>query len=227
MGQGAYGAHAARAARLTSPPHTAESSHRRRSSPPSLSAASAAAQRLLSCCLLRLLTGWRCAAEHTQASAQPLPEATTAQLKAFNDMRKTWRAAIRAAAFVGRTPITAMAPRTMSQKLHTPTLPPGAIDELKEAFRAYDVDGNGTIELGELQRVMRSLGAAEGQAELVLKAADVLHTGSINFEEFCAAVGPIYSHSERALRRAFDVFDQDGNGTIDRDELRVMMTKLK
>ena len=75
--------------------------------------------------------------------------------------------------------------------------------------------------------MMRSLGAPEGQAELVFKAADVLNTGNITFDEFCAAVGPIYGHSEMALKRAFNVFDQDGNGTIDQQELRVMMTKLR
>ena len=39
-------------------------------------------------------------------------------------------------------------------------------------------------------------------------------------------VGPIYEHSELALRRAFDVFDRDRNGSIEEEELKVMMTKL-
>ena len=33
--------------------------------------------------------------------------------------------------------------------------------------------------------------------------------------------------SELALRRAFDVFDRDGNGAIDRHELQTMMAKLR
>jgi Ca2+-binding EF-hand superfamily protein len=100
-------------------------------------------------------------------------------------------------------------------------------DLLVASFIRFDLDGSGTIELEELRKVMRSLGAPEGQAELVFKAADVLNTGNITFDEFCAAVGPIYGHSEMALKRAFNVFDQDGNGTIDQQELRVMMTKLR
>ena len=161
------------------------------------------------------------------APSAALHASTTSNLRAFNDMRKTWRAAIRAASFVGRAPLAAGAPRSASQRLHAPSLPPGALDELREAFATYDVDGSGTIELEELRGVMKSLGAAEGQAERVMQAADVTHTGNINFDEFCAAVGPIYAHSELALKRAFDVFDQDGNGTIDRHELKQMMTKLK
>ena len=72
---------------------------------------------------------------HT-APARPLPDSTTSQLRAFNDMRKTWRAAIRAASFVGRTPHAATAPRSNSQRLHAPSLAPGALEELKEAFHA-------------------------------------------------------------------------------------------
>jgi calcium-dependent protein kinase len=161
------------------------------------------------------------------ASPAPLPDSTTAQLRAFNDMRRTWRAAIRAASLVGRTPAAGVVPRGNTQKLHKPSLPPGALEELKAAFQTYDLDRSGTIELEELRKVMRSLGAPEGQAELVFKTADVLNTGNITFDEFCAAVGPIYAHSEMALKRAFNVFDQDGNGTIDQQELRVMMTKLR
>ena len=45
--------------------------------------------------------------------------------------------------------------------------------------------------------------------------------------QFCAAVGPVYDYSHMALRRAFDVFDTDHNGSIERTELKTMLTKLK
>ena len=60
-----------------------------------------------------------------------------------------------------------------------------------------------------------------------MKSSDTLKNGVITFDEFCAAVGPVYEHSHVALRRAFNVFDADRNGSIDREELRTMLIKLK
>ena len=60
----------------------------------------------------------------------------------------------------------------------------------------------------------------------VLEQADTGRDGYVTFAEFCAVVGPICEHSTLALRRAFRVFDADGSGTIDRSELKTMMTKL-
>ena len=159
------------------------------------------------------------------ASAEPLPAATASKLREFNEARRTWRAAIRAAALVGRAPAAsdAMAGRRISRD----GLPPEALEELKAAFKAYDTDGNGTIDISELRAVMRNLGAPEGEAERVMKSADTLKNGVITFDEFCAAVGPVYEHSHVALRRAFNVFDADRNGSIDREELRTMLIKLK
>ena len=39
-------------------------------------------------------------------------------------------------------------------------------------------------------------------------------------------MGPIYTSSTAALRRAFDIFDADGNGSIDRDEFSSIMHRL-
>jgi Ca2+-binding EF-hand superfamily protein len=83
--------------------------------------------------------------------------------------------------------------------------------------------GNGTIEINELRLAMKSLGAADGEAERVMKAAGASNkrassNGVITFDDFCAVVGPVYEHSHVALRRAFNVFDSDGNGSIDRAE---------
>ena len=159
------------------------------------------------------------------ASAAPLAEGTVTKLREFNEARRTWRAAIRAATLVGRAPMAsdAMAGRRMSRD----AIPPSALEELKEAFKAYDTDGSGTIDLQELKSVMENLGAKEGEAELVMKSADTMKNGVITFDEFCAAVGPVYEHSHVALRRAFNVFDADRNGSIDRAELRTMLTKMK
>ena len=39
------------------------------------------------------------------------------------------------------------------------------VAELREAFDAYDSDGNGTIDLNELKQMMRALGALQSRAD--------------------------------------------------------------
>ena len=157
------------------------------------------------------------------ASAAPLQ--INERLREFNDARKTWRAAIRAAALIGRSPCAASA-SSCHTSFRAANLAPGALDELRAAFQAYDTDSSGKIELAELRAMMTSLGMPDGEAERTLRAADHSGDGTIGFEEFCAAVGPVYEHSKVALQRAFAVFDSDGSGSIDREELATMLTKL-
>ena len=64
---------------------------------------------------------------------------------------------------------------------------------------------------------MASLGHGE-EALAVFREVHGSAKGAITFDEFCGAMGPIYTSSTAALRCAFDIFDADGNGSIDRDE---------
>lgn len=105
-------------------------------------------------------------------------------------------------------------------------LPDAARRELQAAFAAFDEDGSGEIELGELRHAMRSLGASEGDAEAMLQTLDVTGSGTVTFAEFAAATAPLYEASSTALRRAFDFFDRDGSGAIEKDELEVVLTRL-
>ena len=41
------------------------------------------------------------------------------------------------------------------------SLKPGLIEEITKAFSAFDVDGNGTISLPEMEEVLKSLGMFE------------------------------------------------------------------
>ena len=96
---------------------------------------------------------------------------------------------------------------------------PKDIQELKEIFEELDKNGDGNINFVELQQ---GLGKRENAADLleVLKAADTDNSGTINYTEFLAATMNTQTFlREDYLKTAFQMFDQDGSGKIDRDEL--------
>lgn len=59
-------------------------------------------------------------------------------------------------------------------------------EDVKEAFRVFDKDGNGYINASELQYVMTTLGEklTNEEVEDMLKEADIDEDGAINYEEF-------------------------------------------
>jgi len=59
-------------------------------------------------------------------------------------------------------------------------------EEIKEAFKVFDKDGNGFISAAELRHVMTNLGEKLTDTEVddLIKEADVDGDGQINYEEF-------------------------------------------
>lgn len=88
----------------------------------------------------------------------------------------------------------------------------------------------GTIELHELQQVMRKLGQNPSEAELIemINSVDDNGDNEIDFEEFLILMKSRIGERdpEKELRDAFAVFDTDGSGSIDRKELKRLMKKL-
>ena len=98
--------------------------------------------------------------------------------------------------------------------------------ELKEVFANFDLDGDGSIDAREMRHAIRALGGTPGDAERLIEQFDVDHDGVMSFDEFTALVQPLHDNSAAALHAAFDLFDLDGSGDIDRDELSMMLRKL-
>ena len=88
----------------------------------------------------------------------------------------------------------------------------------------------GTIELHELQQVMRKLGQNPSEAELIEMISTVDDNGDneIDFEEFMILMKSRIGEKdpEKELRDAFRVFDTDNSGSIDKKELKRLMKKL-
>ena len=96
---------------------------------------------------------------------------------------------------------------------------PDEIKDLKGIFQALDKNGDGHITFDELKA---GLGHKENSETLIelLKGADTDNSGSIDYTEFLAATldAQIFLRDDY-LKTAFDMFDKDGSGKIDKNEL--------
>ena len=108
------------------------------------------------------------------------------------------------------------------------------VEELKEAFRLFDKDSDGTISSDEFGAVMQALGLSptKEELEILLDSVDTDRNGVIDFGEFVDVMrGHLWQAegaptAEDELKEAFSVFDKDGNGFISKDELRAALLNL-
>lgn len=107
------------------------------------------------------------------------------------------------------------------------------LSELREIFRSFDRNKDGSLTQLELGSLLRSLGLkpSEEQLEALIQKADKNSNGMVEFSEFVAMVEPDLiqnrsPYSEEQLRQIFRMFDRDGNGYITAAELAHSMAKL-
>jgi len=75
-----------------------------------------------------------------------------------------------------------------------------ADDDIREAFKVFDCDGNGFISRSELKHVLCNLGEAitEEECNYLVEEADIDGDGSINYEEFCAMMNSVGNYNKGA-----------------------------
>ncbi|CAL0312892.1 unnamed protein product [Lupinus luteus] len=107
------------------------------------------------------------------------------------------------------------------------------IAELREIFRSFDRNNDGSLTQLELSSLLRSLGLKPSpeQLEIFIQKADRNNNGLVEFSEFVALVAPELlpaksPYTEEQLRELFRMFDRDGNGYITAAELAHSMAKL-
>ncbi|XP_061353313.1 probable calcium-binding protein CML11 [Gastrolobium bilobum] len=107
------------------------------------------------------------------------------------------------------------------------------IAELREIFRSFDRNNDGSLTQLELSSLLRSLGLKPSpeQLESFIQKADTNNNGLVEFSEFVALVAPELlpaksPYSEEQLRQLFRIFDRDGNGFITAAELAHSMARL-
>ncbi|KAJ8308903.1 hypothetical protein KUTeg_013777 [Tegillarca granosa] len=110
---------------------------------------------------------------------------------------------------------------------------PNSNDSLTDAFRILDRDGSGKITSKELKAVMKELGdgLTDEEAEEMIKMADKDGSGDVDYEgkegidfetfyKFLVENKKPEAEVEDEMRKAFKKFDKDGNGTIEKSELK-------
>ncbi len=60
-------------------------------------------------------------------------------------------------------------------------------EEIREAFRIFDKDGNGYISEAELRHVLNNIGEklSDEEVEELLFSSDIDGDGQVNYQEFC------------------------------------------
>merc|ERR1712176_1530242 len=102
--------------------------------------------------------------------------------------------------------------------------------KFKVAFEMFDENKDGTIDINELNGVMKSLGQKLRSKELkrMIAEVDANRNGKIDLEEFYILMGRKYDNNDKEaeMRAAFLKFDTDGNGYITKSELKKAMKEL-
>ncbi|CAG9761591.1 unnamed protein product [Ceutorhynchus assimilis] len=109
-------------------------------------------------------------------------------------------------------------------------LSPEALEEIREVFKLFDLDNDGTISSKELGVVMKALGQNPTEAELldIVTEVDKDANGLIDFEEFVDVMKGIMTEcdNEDDIKGAFRVFDKEGKGFITAEDLKETITSL-
>ncbi|KAG4088597.1 EF-hand [Neocallimastix lanati (nom. inval.)] len=98
-------------------------------------------------------------------------------------------------------------------------------DEVRQWFNAVDTDGSGELTIEELRQALKNADNSSFSYQtiiLIVRMINTRNTDTLNLNEFHAMM--IYIDR---WRKMFNLFDIDGNNSIDREELKEALYRLK
>jgi len=101
-------------------------------------------------------------------------------------------------------------------------------EELAEAFAMFDKDNSGSISSSELATILKNLNQNYSDEDItkMVRQVDADGNGEIDFDEFVGLMLNAKSSPEDELKQAFNVFDANKSGKIDKNELRQVLKQL-
>lgn len=107
--------------------------------------------------------------------------------------------------------------------------------QIEMVFKRYDKSGTGFLDQSELKILLKEYnqGAnfaepSEEEVDFVIKMADKSDTGGINCAELTNAlqVWRTYKEQKPQIEQTFDVYDTDKSNTLDKGQLKNLLTDL-
>ena len=103
--------------------------------------------------------------------------------------------------------------------------------EIDKVFNLFDKDGSGAIDSVELKDAMRALGVfvtGADQMKKLMEKADKDGSGAIEHHEFLALMAELIHSRDSKLEveKAFRMYDDDDNGTVELQNLRKSANEL-
>jgi len=103
-------------------------------------------------------------------------------------------------------------------------------EELEEAFRLFDREGDGQIETQELSNLLWSLGLQPSREEVesLLLEMDSDRSGTVDVEEFLLAMARVLDerNAKDEVGEVFAMIDQDRDGVISREDIATTLLSL-
>ncbi|KAL4218120.1 hypothetical protein ACF0H5_022856 [Mactra antiquata] len=108
------------------------------------------------------------------------------------------------------------------------------LKDIEDTFNLLDSDHDGRLSKKELETLLRYNGSLKSDSEMeeLLAPIDSDHNGSIDYEEFKKYVlekGILNSLADEVcyeMKDAFNAFDKNGDGYIDKAELKKVLTQI-
>ena len=117
---------------------------------------------------------------------------------------------------------------TFTAQSASSALDPTATQELGHLFSLFDLDGDGVITPAEVEQVLMALGGILAPEEISSLRASVQAQGALSRQAFLRwAQHQPGLETRQILRDLFRLIDTDGNGSLSREELSVLLSLVQ